>query len=345
MRRLDFAARLAFFAVVPFLATFVSVWFPMTAVFVNFAVTLVIFAFAEAVRERVSRSPLLARVTRRQLAFEAHYREHPPRPFLFYVFYPLLLPIVLARADTRRELWLYRGFTGFGLVVILVGAGVDYVHNWVPELHFRSFLMTWLVLYGIQTLATFVFLLPVSTTVVKFHGERRLPELWVLLGVATLSVGMAVLGLSQKRGHIVSWATLKRTSLRTKAGPAKAKSAQIKALRAVWSDAAELREGTDKDGWVEGDALALAEDELGQFYKPDEAYAFSLHAWPPRSPEVLILQCHLEKGTTPLWRALRRSGQEISSLSDLPPGVIGLKRRTNRRPPTRRTPAPHATKK
>ncbi|MFS8065298.1 MAG: hypothetical protein ACMG6S_02890, partial [Byssovorax sp.] len=59
MRALDFALRFAFFAIVPFLATWVSALFPMTAVLVNVALTLSIFAAAEAIRERAGRSPLL----------------------------------------------------------------------------------------------------------------------------------------------------------------------------------------------------------------------------------------------------------------------------------------------
>ena len=58
MRSADFALRLAFFAIVPFLATWVSALFPMTAVLVNVALTLAIFATAEAIRERAERSPL-----------------------------------------------------------------------------------------------------------------------------------------------------------------------------------------------------------------------------------------------------------------------------------------------
>ncbi len=69
----------------------------------------------------------------RRLAFEAYYRENPPQPFLFYVFYPLLLPYVLYRGVTRRELLLYRGFTLPG-ALILVGAAVyDYWAHWQPE--------------------------------------------------------------------------------------------------------------------------------------------------------------------------------------------------------------------
>jgi type IV secretory pathway TrbD component len=287
MRSADFALRLAFFAIVPFLATWVSALFPMTAVLVNVAITLAIFATAEAIRERAERSPLLARAVKRHLAFEAHYRENPPRQFLFYVFYPLLLPYVLFRADMRRELCI------------------------------------------------FLFLLPIATTVVKLHAERRFKALWILFGTAALSVTVAVVGIEQRHGHLVSWVTTQRVRLRTKSAPSAAKAAQLQALKVVWANAPELKESTDAEGWVEGDALDRAEEQLAAFYKADEAYAFSLHALPAGAPEVLLLQCDLGKGP-PVWRALKRSGAEITSIADLPHGVLGLARRTTVRPPKKR---------
>jgi hypothetical protein len=336
MRTLDFALRFAFFAVVPFLATWVSALFPMTAVLVNVALTLAIFAAAEAIRERAGRSPLLERAVRRHLAFEAYYREHAPRPFLFYVFYPLLLPYVLFRRETRRELWLYRGFTGGGLVILVAAAGFDFWNSWLPNLHFRDFIVTWVLLFAVQTLCMFLFLLPIATTVVKLHAERRFKALWILFATAALSIMVAVVGIERRPGHLVSWVTTQRVRMRTKIAPTTARNAQLQALRVVWANAPELKESIDKEGWVEGDALDRAEEQLATFYKPDEAYAFSLHALPPASPEVLLLQCDLGKGQ-PVWRALRRSGAEITSIDDLPHGVLGLARRTTVRPPKKRT--------
>ena len=343
MRVLDFVLRLAFFLVVPFLATFVSAFFPMTAVLVNIALTLVVFATAEVLRERAGRSWILGRLLKRQLAFEAHYRENPPLPFLFYVFYPLLLPYVLSRPVTRRELMLYRGITGGGLVVLLIGAGINFYKNWLPELPFSVFIVDWIKLFAIQTLCILLFLLPVATTVVTLHRQRRRFELWALFGAAAVSVTLAVVRLELKRGHIVSWVTTQRVSLRTQAAPEVAHRAQLQALRTVWSNPQQLKESTDKDGWVEGDALDRAEEVLEAFYKPDEAYAFSLHAQPANAPELLILQCHLGKGVPPIWRAVRKNGEEVLSPTDIPAGVLGLPRRTTRKAPvTPRAPAPRA---
>ncbi len=300
LRVLDFVLRLAFFATVPFLATVVATLFPMTGVLVNIAATLLVFAFAEAARSRAERSPLLQRALARRFAFEAYYRENPPRPFLFYVFYPLLLPYVLARPLTRKELLLYRGFTGGGVVILVLAAAFDFYRHWLPELTFGEFIKVWTLLFVIQTLSIFVFLLPVSTTVVKLHSEKRLPELWVLLGAAAISVGLAVVGRVQHRGHIVSWVTGHRVMLRTAAVPDQARAAQLAA-----------------------------------FYKPDESYAFSLHALPADAPEVVIIQCWIVGGGPPIWRAIRRDGTEITDKKDLPKGILGLKPRKDKKPGTK----------
>jgi hypothetical protein len=343
MRVLDFALRLIFFAAVPFIATQVNALFPMTGVLVNIALTLVVFMAAETVRDHANRWPVLARFVKRRLDFDAYYRKHPPRPFLYYVFYPVLFPYWLAQREARRELLLYRGMTAGGFVILLVIGGFDFYLHWLPELDFQRFVTLWVLLFAIQTACMFIFLLPIATTVVTLHLQRRFRALYVLLGVAGLSISLAVVGMVQRRGHIVSWATTQRVRLRTAAEPKQAAAVQRAALKAVWANLPELQGSTDKDGWVEGDALDRAESELEDLYKDDESYAFTLHALPPSAPEVLVLQCHLGPGKAPIWRALKRSGVEVTSERELPAGLLGLKPRVTRKEP--RTTAPRRTKK
>jgi hypothetical protein len=341
-RLLDFALRLVFFAVLPFAATLAAAAFPMTSVLVNVVLALAVFAFAEAIRSRAERSRLVRFLVRRQLAFEAHYREHPPGPFIYYVFSPLLFPYWLFQAEARREVLLYRDLTGGGLVVLLVGGAVDYSRNWRPHLTLESFLLVWVVLFVVQTLLTLVFVAPIATTVVKLHLERRFVALWVLLAVGAASAGFAVIGLERRKAPVVSWVTTERVTLRSAADPKAARAIQLEALRAVLAHPAELAASTDKRGWVEDDALERANEVLEKLYRPDEAYAFTLHALPPEAPQVLLLQCHLGWGRPSLWRAIRKNGEEITSKDDLPPGVLGLKRTTTRRPATH--PAPYRSK-
>ena len=165
----------------------------MTGVVVNVAVTLVVFAFAEAPRERAERSRVVQRAIARRFAFEAYYREHPPRPFLFYVFYPLLLPYVLSRPVTRRELLLYRGVTGGGVVILVAAAAFDFVAHWQPELGSG-------VRHRLGGALRRPDAGPVRLLVAhlddggQLHPERRLVELWALFAAAAVSVTVAVGG-------------------------------------------------------------------------------------------------------------------------------------------------------
>ena len=88
----DFALRLAFFAVAPRVIVVAAALFPVTGALVTIGLALVVFLGGEALRALCTRWPMLARLLRGQLAFEAYYRDHPPRAFLYYVFYPLFFP-------------------------------------------------------------------------------------------------------------------------------------------------------------------------------------------------------------------------------------------------------------
>ncbi|MFO0592620.1 MAG: hypothetical protein U0441_34065 [Polyangiaceae bacterium] len=333
MKRIfDFALRLVFFAVLPFVATLAAAAFPMTGVLVNVVVALLVFAFAEAVRSRAERSRLLRVLVRRHLEFEAYYREHPPGPFIYYIFSPVLFPYWLLSRQARREVLLYRNLTGGGVVILLVGATIDFVRNWRPQLSIQHFLLVWTLLFVVQTMLSLVFVAPIATTVVKYHLERRIVALWVLLAVGAASAGLAVYRLERRKSPVVSWVTTERVMRRTEADPKTAHNVQIEALRAVLANPKELAASTDDRGWVEDDSLERADEILEKLYKQDEAYAFTLHAYPPDAPKVLLLQCHLGWGRPALWRALRTDGVEITRKEDLPPGVLGLQRKNTRRP-------------
>src|SRR5262249_45816819 len=89
---LDFVLRVAFFLAVPFrLVSFAAV-FSVTGALVNLGVMLLVFSARTLVRGKAERYPILRRILRRGLRFEAYYREYAPRPFLYYVVYPLLFP-------------------------------------------------------------------------------------------------------------------------------------------------------------------------------------------------------------------------------------------------------------
>src|SRR5437870_746305 len=113
----DFALRLAFFALAP--AMIVAIWFmiPITGALVNIALALVVFFAGEWVRGLSDKHGFVGKILKRQLAFEEYYRSRKPRPFAYYVFYPLLFPYWLLNKEARREFLLFKGYTilSFGI--------------------------------------------------------------------------------------------------------------------------------------------------------------------------------------------------------------------------------------
>ncbi len=343
MRTIDLALRAALFAAIPFALTQAAAAFPMTGVLVNVVLALLVFAFAEGVRPRAERSRVIRLLVSRQLAFEAYYREHPTGPVLYYLFSPLLFPYWLLQAKARREVLLYRDLATGGAAILLVTGAIDYYGNWWPRLAPARFLVVWAVLFLVQTALTLALVAPLAATVVKLHLERRRKTLWILFAIAAVSTGFAVYRVQTRKAPVVSWVTTERVMLRRRKDPDLARNAELAAMREVWSHPEELAASTDRKGWVEDDALARAESTLEAFYRPDEAYAFTLHAVPPGAPEVLVLQCHLGWSRPNVWRALRKDGREVQSRDELPPGLLGLQRRATRRPPTH--PAPYRSER
>ena len=167
---LDFAVRLAFFAIAPFVLVLVAYLFPVTGAVVQIVIALAVFFAGEAARRLAGRSRALAVVLRNQLEFEAYYRAHPPRPFLYYVFYPLLFPYWLWQREARREFLLYKGYTlaSFGLLVVM--QAVQYFRAFPPDLGFRAFWPLALGAFVAETIVVLMFLMPLVTSVVHFYN-------------------------------------------------------------------------------------------------------------------------------------------------------------------------------
>src|SRR5690606_16675676 len=88
----DFVARLAFFAVAPFMIVAAATLFPVWGAIIDVALAILIFLFAPRVRKMTSRHSLLRKAVAHALEFESFYGEKLPRPFWYYALYPLLFP-------------------------------------------------------------------------------------------------------------------------------------------------------------------------------------------------------------------------------------------------------------
>jgi hypothetical protein len=320
---LDFLLRLAFFATVPFVLVLVAAIFPVTGALAQVAVGLVGVFTGEAVRRWASRRhKLVSSVVSSQLEYEAYYRAHPPRPFLYYVFYPLLAPYWLFQPEARREFLLFKGYTlaSFGLLLVsLVG---QFLWSFPPELGLGSFLPIAAGTFAIETAVVLMFLMPIVTTVVHYHQRRQPRLLGVLLVVGIVSSSLAIARLERRRDPVVSFATRSRVRMRTADKPKAAETAQVTALRAAWKALPKDKQDVDHDGKLEADVLDAAHEALMPFYKNDEANAFDL--WYTRSAKTWLVVLYFEaRGKNdPIWLAMTSAGAVTHDAKQLPKGAF-----------------------
>jgi hypothetical protein len=320
---LDFLLRLAFFAIVPFVLVLVAAIFPVTGALAQVALGLAGVFTGEAVRRWASRrSKLVSMAVSSQLELEAYYRRHPPRPFLYYVFYPLLAPYWLFEPEARREFLLFKGYTLASFALLALSLGAQFLISFPPELGLQSFMPIAVGTFGIETAVVLMFLMPIATSVVHYHQRREPKLLGVLLLVGIVSSGLAIARLERRRDPVVSFATRSRVRMRTAAKPKEAQGAQVAALHAAWKALPKERQDVDHDGKVEADVLDAAHEALMPFYKNDEASAFDL--WYTRSAKTMLVVLYFEaRGQNdPIWLAMTSAGAVTHDAKQLPKGAF-----------------------
>lgn len=315
-----------FFALAPNAIVTFAALFPMTGALASTAISLAVFLLGEALRARLTARSWLTRPLARALRLEAYYRMHPPRPFLYYVFYPLLFPYWLLHREARQEFILFKGFTLGSLVVLLAGAARQYVTVWAPDLSLSDYLPVLGMTFAVECLLVLALLMPMATTVVGFHSTMRRGRLVALLVVGILSTTLAIARLARRRAPLVSYETRERVDLRTNAYPRRAHEAQRAGVSAALAHLAKAKGAVTGGGRVEGEPLDAARAALEAFYKPDEASAFELWASSKRDPELVLLYFPVRRSRPPIWLAQRRDGAEITDPRQLPPGALAAMR-------------------
>jgi hypothetical protein len=318
----DFLIRLAFFAAVPLLLVFFMAVFPITAAMANIGLMLGVFAVRELVRGQANRHPVLRHILRRHLRFEEYYRQHPPRPFLYYMFYPLLFPYWLLNRDARREFLLYRGYTIFGLLVLFGIGAYQYLALWRPEIPFGVFLRAMAFAYlVVQSVVMLAFLMPIATTVVTmtiYHQRKRLAALLVV-AVASATFAFVAMRRSETKHHdVVSFSTRVRLINRMLAAPQRAEQAVHEALAAAWGKKDDILSSLGDNGRLIGDPLERAHAELEKFFREDEAHAFAMAGYPAVAPRILVLFFWIRGMPSPIWEAMDNLGRPISHKVAIP---------------------------
>ena len=320
----DFVARLVFFAVAPFAIVLAAELFPVRGALVDVGLALCVFILGEAPRKFAARFRPLGFLLKEALAFETYYRERQPRPFAYYLAYPLLFPYWLFNREAREEFLMFRGYTLGSFLVLLVGLGWQFFRDWPPQLGVRDFLPAVFISLGVETLLVLSLLMPIATTVVWYHSSFRRRRLIAMLLVGALSTGFALARVLRHRDPIVSYLTKQRVRLRTAAARKEAHHALSEAVQVAWRDLLKTR-GVQGDGKVQGQALDDARAALEKFYKHDEAFAFDLWASPRSRPRVLVLYAQSRRRQPPIWVALK-DGAEVRKPDALPKGAFSAMR-------------------
>jgi hypothetical protein len=327
-RAIDLVLRFVYVVVAPLMLAPLAVVFPITGTLVGAGLaTLVALIGSDRWHARVDRIPVLGRVLGGMGRLGDFYREHPPKPLIYYIFYPLLLPVILFLRVPRQEFLLYRKVNSIALLVVVVSGALDYFRNWRPELSFKLFFMAMIVTLILQLLATFALAMPIVTTLITLRLRGYTKTLWALVVLAMLSAGFGVLAAHKMHGSM-QISTWMRLEMRTGAGRLEARRcaqehdpgyrgcakengsfvALVEALDEVYITLRDHPGDTDA-------ALDHARDKIGEYYKPDETAAWQLYA----DEGVYILYVRYSKRPA-LWIG-RDKRQLIFDATKLPPGA------------------------
>ena len=325
----DFGARIVFFAVAPFIVFVMAAFFPVTATLVNLGLCLGVVAFADVVRAADRRFPIVSKVLTGPLDFERYYRNHPPKPFAYYIFYPLFFPYWLANDNARREFLLYKTVNILSLGLLVGTTVYEYFFYFRPQLGVRECLLILFVTALFEIFTVMTMLMPLATSLIKYRLANHRGRLVTLVLVGACSVALAIFAIEKRRDPVVSWAARERVILRTKADKNHARSATLAAAKAAWAAIPKHKDAIDADGKVEGEPLEAARTALKKFYKADEAQAFD--GWVSHEkkgiPGVLVLYVESRgKKKPPIFLAIERSGKEVRDPKKLPKGALdGMK--------------------
>jgi len=328
LRAIDLVLRILYVALAPaFLAMF-AVLFPITGTIVGAALaTVVALIGGDRWHGYVDRIPFLGRILGGMSKLGDFYREYPPKPLLYYVLYPVLLPVILFMRIPRKEFLLYRKLNIIALVVVIATGVFDYFKHWQPELSFGMFLSSMIAGFILQLLATFMLVMPIVTTLLGLRVRGHTKGLVVVTIVIALSAAFGIVGAHKMHGGI-QLSTWMRIKLRTQAGFIEAhrcmkehgdargcgreNHAYVALVQALDETFLWLKQHPgDTDG-----ALDSARDKLDEYYKSDEARSFELYA----GEGVYMLYVRYGKRDR-IWLA-RDAKQLIFDQTKLPPGAL-----------------------
>jgi hypothetical protein len=322
-RSIDLIVRFIYVLIAPLALVICAAIFPITATLISTALATVIAMFgADRWRARVAGIPFVGRALGKMSRLGEYYAVHPAKPLVYYIFYPVLLPVILFLRGPRREFLLYRRLGTVAIAILVATNAWDYLAHWRPELPFSLFFNVMVAGLILQLLATFALVMPIVTTFVELHRRHRRKTLWVLFAGTVVSATFAM--IAPHKVHQMQIGTWIRIESRV-----------VFAVR-QYRDCIAVQDkktcGRDNDGLetlahaldraygqnTQDAAVDAAHDALEQFFKPDEAAEFRYAT----DGEVAAL--FVRFGNKPaLWLA-RDKTHRISDGTKLPPSLRKL---------------------
>lgn len=296
-RVLDLSLRFVYVALVPFLLPIINLFMPITGMLIGTGIATVIAVIGSDLwRRKVERIKYVGRVLGGMGRLGDFYREHPPKPLVYYIVYPLLLPVILFMRVPRREFLLYRKLNTITLVVVATTGALDYFHHWRPELTFAQFAGATIGVMIMQLIVTFMLIMPIVTTLVSLregHHTRVLAALLTFM-VATAGYG----AYKARHAHTMTIMTWLRIEERTKYARKQLAEChqqhpddfhqcldtnpEVRAMKEGLVAAVKIAQRAPQDVQAQ---VAAAREKLVAYYKDDEADAFELAS----TREALVL--------------------------------------------------------
>jgi len=312
---IDLALRFVYVALAPALLAIIAYVMPLTGLLITAGIaTVVALIGSEAWHARVDRLPLVGRLLGSMANLADFYRDHPPKPLVYYILYPVLLPVIVFRRVPRREFFLYRRLNAILLVVVAAIGAYDYVRYWRPELTFGLFISSVIGVVIMQIIVAVVLIMPIVTTLVMLRqrGQVKTLSVLVVLAIATTSFG-AYIAHKKNEIALLTWLRLQARTKYALAELADCERAhpdqivscldtnpEIHALKEALVAAVEVARTAPNDVAAQLDA---AHDKLVDYYKRDEADAFKLVS----SQGAVVLYVRYPR-KPPIWLGVSAKG-------------------------------------
>lgn len=328
---LCFGARLFFFTLAPIFFAITCLLINQTSLLILMLLTVGLAGFLSNPKAILTAVPWLEKVALLGDGLKSlgrmhdYYQENAARPFLVYMLYPLVGPILaLFDPAARREARLYFGIVGTVLAALLVEAVVTYSAIYPPHLTMGDALIWLIARVLFSGLLVLNLLAPVAATTYSFRRAGKLWQLRVLAGVGLVSALFAVGNFAFFDRDPISFLSSEHLNMRL-ARPS-FRDALRESTEIFLRYHAEHRAATPvTEPVVEAELTTKYRQQIGKLAVADEAAGFTVLALPgdPAGSWLAVrLRYHESTNYPPaLIAAVSPHGEYCTTWERLPSGV------------------------